>query len=469
MVANHEGGGAGGDSTADLSRRRYAQVIAGLGAAGLAGCPSGSESTATPAGTDEGTVEPIGAGSDGSGPSDDGTATETATPREPVVDTIAYAHANSPDVFNWNPWTPQDNTAGDLWMSDIHGLRNVHTTNRSFSGTTIPTPHKPDHEEIEVMTWIAGWEVEPPYDYYDHHDDRSSYWSGDPHDAVAREKHNHVNFFQGGNKFAEDATFNQRAEDQWTLHQWTDKGSVPAQEPDPTARNILETYAGPVDGDPPLHPSFTEPYLQRYRDAGNADQTTTVTDDLKSDRVGLDRIALNGGTDEHLAGTGPYRLESMDDVGSEKMTLHLDPDHPNAGHTNVDKLDIYWAEGDRAQTLKAEGVLDVNVGDVSPGAAMNREVLPDFMQELTRWLRATGGDLLDVSAHRYTTADLAAATHDPDLPERDTVTVTLDHRVCGLGSGSCGPTTLPEYRVEPDAYEFAVRLEPFADGGPAGD
>jgi len=84
-------------------------------------------------------------------------------------------------------------------------------------------------------------------------------------------------------------------------------------------------------------------------------------------------------------------------------------------------------------------------------------------------LRATGGDLLDVSAHRYTTADLAAATHDPDLPERDTVTVTLDHRVCGLGSGSCGPTTLPEYRVEPDAYEFAVRLEPFADGGPAGD
>jgi len=394
MVANDEGTEVD-DGSAALSRRQYAQVIAGLGAAGLAGCPSEGGSTATPAESDDGTVEPIEHDDDGSGPAASGTDTETptATDREPVVDTIAYAHANSPDVFDWNPWTPQDNTAGDLWMSDLHGLRNVHTTNLSYSGTTVPTPHKPDHDEIEIMTWIAGTDVEPPYDWYDHHDDRSAYWNGDPHDAVAREKHNHVEFFQAGNKFTEDATFNQRAEDQWTLHQWTDKGSVPEQEPDPTASNILETYAGPVDGDPPLHPSFTEPYLEQYRDAGSRDRATAVTDELKSDRVSLDRIALDGGTDEYLAGSGPYRLESMDDVGSERMVLHLDPDHPNAGHTNVEKLAIYWAEGDRAQTLKTEGVLDVNVGDVSPGASLNREVLPDYMQEFTRWLRATGGDM----------------------------------------------------------------------------
>jgi beta-galactosidase/evolved beta-galactosidase subunit alpha len=40
---------------------------------------------------------------------------------------------------------------------------------------------------------------------------------------------------------------------------------------------------------------------------------------------------------------------------------------------------------------------------------------------------------------------------------------------CGLGSGSCGPDTLPEHRVPVDDYEFSVRFTPFADGdGPHG-
>ena len=375
----------------ELSRRQYAQILAGMGAAGLAGCGSDGGSTATPGSDATPTPEEGGSG-DGDG--DGGMSeTDTATDREPVTDTVAYAVANTPDVFNWNPWTPQDNTIGDLWMSEIHGLRNVHTTNRSYSGTTVPTPHKPDHEEIEVMTWITGYEVEPPYDYYDHHDDRSKYWNGDPFDAVAREKHNHVNFFQGGNKFTEDATFNQRAEDQWTLHRWEAKGSVPSQDPSPTARPVLASLAGPVDGNPPIHPDFTEPYLQRYRDASNEDQVGTVTDDLTSDRIGLDRMAINGGTDDMLAGSGPFQLESMDDVGSEKVTLTLNPDHPNAENTNIEYLDLYWAESDRRQTLVNNGVLDVDSGAITPSSTVSRDSLPDYIQEFTRWLRATGGDV----------------------------------------------------------------------------
>ncbi|MFB6141468.1 MAG: ABC transporter substrate-binding protein, partial [Halosimplex sp.] len=386
----------------ELSRRRYAQILAGMGAAGLAGCPSDSGgdggdggSTGTPTPTPESGGDGGDGGDGGGGGSTDtgGEDTETATDREPVVDHINYAVANSPDVFNWNPWTPQDNTLGDLWMSQLHALRNVVTTQHSYSGTTVPTPHKPDHEEIEIMTWISGIDVEPPYDWWDHHDDRSTYWNGDPFDAVAREKHNHVAWFQGGNKFTESATFNQKAEDQWTLHQWTNKGSVPAQDPDPTARVILKSNAGPVDGNPPIHPDYTEPYLQRYRDASNTDQVQKITDDLTSDRIGLERMALNGGTDETLAGSGPYRLESMDDVGSEKVTLRLNEDHPNAKHTNVQKLNLYWAEGSRRQTLVTNGVLDLDDGALTPGGEITRDSLPDYMQEFTRWLRATGGDM----------------------------------------------------------------------------
>ncbi|WP_436924432.1 ABC transporter substrate-binding protein [Halosimplex amylolyticum] len=379
----------------ELSRRQYAQILAGMGAAGLAGCPSesgdggdgGSTGTPTP------TATPGDGGTDGDTETSGGEDTDTATPREPVTDTINYAIANSPDVFNWNPWPPQDNTAGDLWMSELHGLRNVHTTNSSYSGTTVKTPHKPDHEEIEIMTWISGYDVEPPFDWRDHHDDRSTYWNGDPYDAEARVKHNHVDWFQGGNKFAEDATFNQEAESQWTIHYWEDKGEVPEQEPNPTGRPVLESNAGPVDGNPPIHPDFTEPYLERYRDAGTEDEANSITDDLTSDGIGLERMALNGGTDETLAGSGPYVLESMDDVGSEKMVLHLDEDHPNAEHTNVEKLALYWAEGDRRNTLTTEGVLDLDDGAITPGSTITRDALPDHIQEFTRWLRATGGDL----------------------------------------------------------------------------
>ena len=77
-------------------------------------------------------------------------------------------------------------------------------------------------------------------------------------------------------------------------------------------------------------------------------------------------------------------------------------------------------------------------------------------------LHVTGDSSLDVTAHRYTTADLEAAEHDHELPERDEISVSLDHAHCGLGTGSCGPATLEQYRVDPETFAFTVELRPFA-------
>jgi len=91
----------------------------------------------------------------------------------------------------------------------------------------------------------------------------------------------------------------------------------------------------------------------------------------------------------------------------------------------------------------------------------------------TRWvaladgevgLCATGDGFTDFRAHHYDERALEAAAHDHELERDDAVTVSLDHAHCGLGTGSCGPTTLPEYRVPFDAYEFSVGLRPFVDG-----
>jgi beta-galactosidase/evolved beta-galactosidase subunit alpha len=84
-------------------------------------------------------------------------------------------------------------------------------------------------------------------------------------------------------------------------------------------------------------------------------------------------------------------------------------------------------------------------------------------------LSVSGDHLLQFGAHRYDIADLERAAHQHELPTRDEITLTVDVAQCGLGSGSCGPDTLPEHRVPVDDYEFSVRFTPFADGdGPHG-
>ncbi|WP_136689808.1 glycoside hydrolase family 2 TIM barrel-domain containing protein [Halorhabdus amylolytica] len=84
-------------------------------------------------------------------------------------------------------------------------------------------------------------------------------------------------------------------------------------------------------------------------------------------------------------------------------------------------------------------------------------------------LRASGPGLNDFSAHDYSIEDLEAAAHTYDLPSRETNTLTLDHEHCGVGSGSCGPWTRPEYRVPVEEYAFTVELRPFsADGRSVG-
>lgn len=78
-----------------------------------------------------------------------------------------------------------------------------------------------------------------------------------------------------------------------------------------------------------------------------------------------------------------------------------------------------------------------------------------------RVLRARFGDLegASFSAMRYTTKDVDECTHPYELHRRkreDTV-VRLDWMHHGLGTGSCGPWTLPQYQLRTDR-EFDVEI-----------
>jgi hypothetical protein len=80
-------------------------------------------------------------------------------------------------------------------------------------------------------------------------------------------------------------------------------------------------------------------------------------------------------------------------------------------------------------------------------------------------LLARGLPLMEVSAHHFTTEDLAIATHAHELERREEITLNLDYRQSGLGGNSCGPGTLPQYRIWPERLLFAVALTALSPQG----
>jgi hypothetical protein len=76
---------------------------------------------------------------------------------------------------------------------------------------------------------------------------------------------------------------------------------------------------------------------------------------------------------------------------------------------------------------------------------------------------AVAGDLLEMSVHHHTLANLTAAEHTCDLVRTDEAYLYLDVHQHGLGGESCGPTTIEKYWVKPVETTFVVTLRPIAE------
>ena len=58
------------------------------------------------------------------------------------------------------------------------------------------------------------------------------------------------------------------------------------------------------------------------------------------------------------------------------------------------------------------------------------------------------------SVSHFTDEDMFKARHTVDLTRRDTIDVHLDFKNRGVGTGACGPDTLPRYRIGGGRYRF---------------
>jgi hypothetical protein len=68
---------------------------------------------------------------------------------------------------------------------------------------------------------------------------------------------------------------------------------------------------------------------------------------------------------------------------------------------------------------------------------------------------------LNFSLHRYTTEQLEKARHTYELSDAGQLIWHLDYRQNGIGSASCGPGPLPQYELQSEPFQFALRLRPF--------
>ena len=83
------------------------------------------------------------------------------------------------------------------------------------------------------------------------------------------------------------------------------------------------------------------------------------------------------------------------------------------------------------------------------------------------FLRITAEGALDFSAQHFTDEDIFNAKYCHELPKvrRPETVLCLDRFMEGIGNGSCGPTTLPKYKITPgQKYSYKFRIEANADG-----
>ncbi len=74
-------------------------------------------------------------------------------------------------------------------------------------------------------------------------------------------------------------------------------------------------------------------------------------------------------------------------------------------------------------------------------------------------LVAAGDSLLEMSVHYHTAEELDRAQHSYDLPEPSRVIWNIDYANAGVGNGSHGPGTLPQYRIPAEPVRFTLSLQ----------
>ena len=136
-------------------------------------------------------------------------------------------------------------------------------------------------------------------------------------------------------------------------------------------------------------------------------------------------------------GSGPY--ESYPDFKEQSR--------PGVYHTNVDELPVNYIRPQESG----------NRTDIRYAVAMDKEG--------AGLMFLADSELLNFNGKRYTDKALATFKHREDIVKEDAVIYySVDGYMLGVGSASCGPMTLPEYRLKCNRkYVYSFTVMPFTE------
>ena len=77
------------------------------------------------------------------------------------------------------------------------------------------------------------------------------------------------------------------------------------------------------------------------------------------------------------------------------------------------------------------------------------------------YLQKTLSHLMLLIIHRK---NLRRKTHNYELTESDSVVFCVDYALNGIGSNSCGPVVLDQYRFDDVLFRFQFTLVPYVKG-----
>lgn len=80
--------------------------------------------------------------------------------------------------------------------------------------------------------------------------------------------------------------------------------------------------------------------------------------------------------------------------------------------------------------------------------------------ELGMGLKFSSEQQFSFQAAHYTPEDLTEAKHTYELVKRKETIVHVDYKMSGIGSNSCGPKLLKQYRLDEEAFQFKLDIMP---------
>lgn len=78
--------------------------------------------------------------------------------------------------------------------------------------------------------------------------------------------------------------------------------------------------------------------------------------------------------------------------------------------------------------------------------------------QMENGLTFTSQQPFEINVSEYTTHALTEAMHTDELVKADTIQVRVDYKDSGIGSASCGPQLLEEYRLDEKKIDFTFRI-----------